>query len=51
MQIKQRNFVSQSSDIEPPETCVKSYGITPDQKNLITFEELHDKSSNKDILI
>ncbi|CDW77145.1 u3 snornp-associated protein nan1 [Stylonychia lemnae] len=42
LKIKQRNYVSQDKNANEIQTNVSSFCITPDQKNLVTFEELID---------
>jgi hypothetical protein len=51
LKIKDRNFVLKSGTDEPPQTHVKSFCLTPDRKDLITYEELIDSNSHKDIYI
>jgi WD40 repeat protein len=51
LNVKPRNFTSKSDDEEPPATHIKGYCMTPDRKHLITFEELLDQNSHKDIRI
>jgi hypothetical protein len=51
LSIKPTNFASKSDDIEPPTTIIKSYCMTPDRKNLITFEELLDKNTHKEFRV
>lgn len=51
LSVKPTNFASKSDDVEPPITGIKSYSLTPDRKNLITFEELLDKNSHKEFRV
>lgn len=50
--MKPRNFISNTDGKQKvPETNIRSFCFTPDLKNLITFEELADKNSHKDIKV
>lgn len=52
LQVKPRNFISNTDGKQKvPETNIRSFCFTPDLKNLITFEELADKNSHKDIKV
>lgn len=45
--VKARNYTSKGDMHDPPSTHIKSFGMTPDRKHLVTFEELVDKNSHK----
>jgi hypothetical protein len=51
LQVKPRNFVSSVNQDESVSTQVESYIFTPNKLTLVTFEELRDTNSHKDLRI
>lgn len=52
LKVKPRNYVSNADEDCIPENTITSHCLTPDQKTLVTFEELRDHDTlRKDVRI